>query len=139
MAVIDPGKSKLPAPDKVRYLLVSDQATPEEFDRHGDLFLTAGRFDDAMFFYEKSKSKDRLDQVKTKAMESGDAFLLQWVAKIDRARVMQTDWERLGDAALAKGKLEFARQAFEKAGAGEKLDALKRATSRHVDAGPPAP
>lgn len=108
-------KIKLPSPEKVRLLTASKNLTPEDANRHGDLFFDAGLYAQAMQFYERSKSIDRLQKVKDTAIAGGDAFLLFWVTRIAPDMVSEEEWARAGEKALEAGKVVFARDCFDKA------------------------
>jgi tetratricopeptide (TPR) repeat protein len=105
----------LPSPEKVRLLTASKTLTPDEANRHGDLFFEAGLYAQAMQFYERSKSLDRLQKVKDTAIASGDAFLLFWISRLAPDVVSEEEWARTGEKALEIGKIIFARDCFEKA------------------------
>jgi predicted negative regulator of RcsB-dependent stress response len=108
--------AELPHPDAVRVLLTDPKVPPGDLDRYGDAFLDAGRASVATMFYERSKNADRAKKIADRAVKDGDAFLMEWVARIAPAEATPESWERVGDAALQQGKLTFAKVAFEKAG-----------------------
>ena len=105
-----------PDPEKVRVLLTDPRQTAADHDRHGDLFLKEGRPNIAMMFYERSGSKDRIQQVLTQAVDAGDTFLVEWVFKVRPELVDASYWSRTGEAALRAKKFAFARDAFQRAG-----------------------
>lgn len=108
--------NELPHPDRVRALLTDKRLPAAELDRTGDLYWDAGRPNVAVMFYERSKTRDRLERVRDWARKEGDEFLLSAVAKVDAAFVKAEDWVACGEAALARRKFGFARDAFRKGG-----------------------
>ncbi|MBI2930464.1 MAG: hypothetical protein HYY16_02335 [Planctomycetes bacterium] len=106
----------LPHPDRVRVLLTDSRLPAQEIARIGDRFLEAGLPNVAVMFYERAKSADGLKQVKNLALKEGDEFLLTAVAKSDASLVEPSDWRACAEAALARGRFAFARDAFRKAG-----------------------
>lgn len=119
-------KINLPSPEKVRILTASKTLTPEEANRHGDLFFQAGLYAQAMQFYERSKGLDRLQKVKESAMSSGDAFLLFWITRIAPDIVSEDEWGRAGEKALEAGKVVFARDCFEKANQADRMNEARQ-------------
>lgn len=108
-------KSNLPSPEKVRILTASKTLTPDEANRYGDQFFQAGLYAQAMQFYERSKTLDRLQKVKETGIATGDAFLLFGVIRIAPDIVSEDEWARAGEKALEAGKVVFAHDCFEKA------------------------
>ncbi len=106
----------LPHPDQVRVLLTDAKVTPADLDRYGDAFVAAGRPSTAVMFYERGKTPDRVRKILELAQKEGDAFLMDWVARVAPELATPEAWERVGDAALKAERFNFAKQAFEKAG-----------------------
>jgi len=102
---------------------------PQElaFNEYGDLFATAGKFAQALMFYERSKDPSRLEKIKKEAVRAGDAFLLHGIARLAPALVDELEWREAGDRAMAEGKFLFARDCFEKAGDAEKAESARGA------------
>lgn len=108
-------RTLLPSPEKVRILTASKDLKPEDADRYGDLFFEAGLTAQAMMFYERAKSPDRLARVKAHAVAGGDAFILTWLHRLSPELIFEPEWEQAGERALADGKVLFARDCFERA------------------------
>ena len=132
---------ELPAEERVRELTADPKLTADEANRYGDLFVKAGKYPIAMMFFERSKDRSRLTQVKKDAIRMGDAFLLHGITRLASDLVEPSEWREAGDAAHREGKLLFARDCYEKAG-----DAAKAASVREewlkifpVAPTPPAP
>ncbi len=78
-------------------------------------FLELGWREDALAFFKKGGMAEELEKLKAYCLETGDAFLLGRLG-----HQAPEDWRRLGERALALGKLHFARRAFEIAGDDDK-------------------
>src|SRR5262245_15937472 len=116
---------ELPAEERVRELTADPKLTPEEANRYGDLFVTAGKYPIAMMFFERSKDRTRLAQIKKDAIRMGDAFLLHGITRLVPDLVEPGEWKEAGEVALKEGKILFARECFDKAGDTEKAGAAK--------------
>ena len=118
-------EADLPAEERVRELTADPKLTPDEANRYGDLFVKAGKYPTAMMFYERSKDRTRLTQVKKDAIRMGDAFLLHGITRLAPDLVEPSEWREAGDAAHREGKLLFARDCYEKAGDTTKAAAIR--------------
>jgi len=118
-------ENELPAEERVRELTADPKLTADDANRYGDLFVKAGKYPIAMMFFERSKDRGRLSQVKKDAIRMGDAFLLHGITRLAPDLVEAAEWREAGDAAHREGKLLFARDCYEKAG-----DATKAASVR---------
>ncbi len=112
---------ELPHPDKVRALLTDSKYGAADLVKHGDAFLAGGRASIAVMFFEKAKSKDGLAKIREYALKEGDEFLLTAVSR--NQEVVPHDWQVCAEAAMAKGRFSFARDAFKKAGDEERSKA----------------
>src|SRR5262245_5683235 len=117
----------LPAEERVRELTADPKLTPEEANRYGDLFVSAGKYPIAMMFFERSKDRTRLAQIKKDAIRMGDAFLLHGITRLVPDLVEPAEWKEAGELALKEGKVLFARECFDKAGDTEKAAAARAA------------
>src|SRR5262245_15380270 len=117
---------ELPAEERVRELTADPKLTPEEANRYGDLFVRAGKYPIAMMFFERSKDRERLLQVKRDALKMGDAFLLHAITRLIPDLVEPGEWKDAGEVALREGKIPIALDCFEKAGETEKAAAAKQ-------------
>jgi len=129
---------ELPAEERVRELTADPKLSPEEANRYGDLFVKAGKYPIAMMFFERSKDRGRLAQVKKDAIRMGDAFLLHGITRLVPDLVEAGEWREAGDAAHREGKLMFARDCYEKAGEASKA-ALVREELLKIFPSPAAP
>ena len=96
---------------KKRQLLNDKVLSPDLCREYGQQFLELGWREDALAFFQKGGITEELEKLKAYCLETGDAFLLGRLGP-----QAPEDWRRLGERALALGKLHFARRAFEVAG-----------------------
>jgi tetratricopeptide (TPR) repeat protein len=104
-----------------RDLLNSDKVDPSKLADLGKLYLQEDRLSDAIDFFEKANYREGLDQLRKRCVEEGDFFLYQRLAKSMELPSEPDDLIRLADAALSRGKLYFARSAYQQANQKEKL------------------
>jgi hypothetical protein len=96
--------------------LLNDKVLDSDLCReYGHRFLELGWREDALEFFQKGNMTEELAKLKAYCLETGDAFLLGRLGQH-----APEDWRRLGERALARGKLYFARRAFEIAGDDDK-------------------
>ena len=130
-----PRKPKLPDPLAKRDLLYAeDKAKGVDHVAIADAYVDGDRLVEAVQFYERAGAHDRLQKLKSRAIESGDSALLLVIAaalKGHGGEVGESDWSALAKTALAGGKFAAAAEAFVHAGrpddaekAREKLDDL---------------
>jgi tetratricopeptide (TPR) repeat protein len=116
---------ELPSEERVRELTADPDLTAEEAGRHGDQFAQAGKYAVALMFYERSKDRARLEALKKKAVEMGDAFLLMGITRLAADLVKAEEWREAGDRARKAGKLLFAKDCYEQAGDPESAQAAR--------------
>ena len=116
----------LPPEDQVRVLTAKPDLTSEEANRYGDLFLEAGKFSQALMFYERFPDNERLAGVKREAVRMGDAFLLHAVLKLVPDLVDEEEWRQAGEHALRDGKVIFAQECFTKAGDEDRAEEVRK-------------
>ena len=130
---------ELPPEERVRELTADPKLSAEDANRYGDLFVRAGKYPIAMMFFERSKDRGRLEQVKKDAIRMGDAFLLHGVTRLAPDLVEPGEWREAGNAAHREGKLMFARDCFEKAGDTERAAVVREEWLRIFPAAPIPP
>lgn len=130
---------ELPPEERVRELTADPKLSAEEANRYGDLFVRAGKYPIAMMFFERSKDRTRLSQVKADAIRMGDAFLLHGITRLAPDLVEPGEWREAGDIAHREGKLLFARDCYEKAGESAKAAAVREEWLKIFPAPPPPP
>jgi hypothetical protein len=87
----------------------------------GERYLDEDRLSDAIDFFEKAEHFEGLPQLKEQCVAKGDYFLYQRSAKILEESPSSEEWILLGDNALHRGKLLFARSAYQQADIPEKV------------------
>jgi len=119
-------RTKLLSCLKKRDLLNSDNAIPSKLVDLGKLYLQEDRLSDAIDFFEKAKYREGLEELRKRCLEEGDYFLYQRFLRVMEVSPGSEDWVRLGDAALNRGKLYFARSAYQQANHKEKLEQVEQ-------------
>ncbi len=94
-----------------RRTMVEADLAPERALAIAEAYLDEGRDLEAVAFLEKAGARERLLDLQRRAIESGDAFLLQEVARALGAEPDRAAWEALLRAAEATGKDLYAREA----------------------------
>lgn len=95
----------------------------------GTHYLEGGRICDAIDFFEKARHREGLDSLLERCVNDGDFFLYRKVAIALGVSPGSDEWTKLGDRALALGKVLFARSAYREAGVPEKLTQVERLLS----------
>jgi tetratricopeptide (TPR) repeat protein len=111
---------------KKRDLLNNDKADTSELISIGKQYSLEGRFSDAIDFFEKAEHIEELDQLKERCIEEGDFFLFNRLISILADSPSPDEWSRLGEKALALGKLHFARSAYTQANLPEKVAQIEK-------------
>jgi hypothetical protein len=111
---------------KKRDLLSSDKAEKSEQIKFGERYLQEDRLSDTIDFFEKVQHVEGLIQLKEKCVAEGDYFLFLRLTKILADSPAAEEWIRLGDNALALGKLLFARSAYREVDSHEKVAQVEK-------------
>jgi hypothetical protein len=127
----------LPHPDRVRVLLTDKRIPTSELAKTGERYFEAGFPNIAAMFFERAQSKDGLARLKRLALDDGDEFILTAVARADASMVQEADWRTCAAAALARGRLAFARDAFRKAGDEERAAEAQNRLNQELAAASP--
>ena len=98
-----------------RRTLVEADLAPERALAIAEAYLDEGREVEAVAFLEKAGARDRLLELQRRAIEAGDAFLLQQVALALGAEPDRVAWDALARAAEAAGKELYAQEARRRA------------------------
>jgi hypothetical protein len=110
---------------KKRDLLHNPNASAEEIARHGRDYLEEARLVDALDFFEKAGNEEGLRRIKELSLEQGDPFLLQQTGKILKEKIDDKDWRKVGEKALAEGRLLSALTAFKALSDEEKIQEIQ--------------
>ncbi|HOI72803.1 MAG TPA: hypothetical protein PLO63_01535 [Syntrophales bacterium] len=128
-------RQDLPDYKEKQRILHLDRTAPAALSALGDRYLAAGRIADAVECFGRGNDAGKLRAIMARAEEEGDVqFFLQAVKALGR-EATQEEWSRLGEQALRRGRLTFARHAFEKSGNTEGLRQVHDAGKAPVDGG----
>jgi hypothetical protein len=101
------------------------ELSPELCREYGEKFLALGYWEDALEFFKRGNYEPGLEELKTLALETGDAFLMTRLG-----RHSPEVWRQVAEQALKLGKIHFARRAFEQAGDTERAEELAGPSKR---------
>ncbi len=111
-------KSKIPNPLERRHLVERELPTPQAL-AIADAYLAENRATEAPDVLRLAGADERLAELRSEAVSSGDAFLLRAVARAMEAPPKREEWRRLAEAAAAAGKERYAEEARRQAERGE--------------------
>ena len=110
--------AKIPNPLERRHLIERDLSAAQALGI-AEAYLAEGRAIEAVDFLEKAEAADRLSELRSEAIESGDAFLLRAVASAADQPPQRDEWRRLADSAARQGRDRYAEEATRQAERGE--------------------
>jgi len=99
-----------PDPLKRRHLIEAD-LSPTEAAALAEAYLAEDRFVDALIFLEKADDRAKLAELRDRAIELGDVFLMQSVESALGETSSAEAWKRLAESAEAAGKERYAVEA----------------------------
>ena len=103
-------KGKIPNPLERRHLV--ERELPEaQALAIAEAYLAEGRSNEAVDFLRLAGAGERLAELRSEAVSSGNAFLLRAVAIAMDAMPERDEWRRLAEAAEAAGKQRYAEEA----------------------------
>jgi hypothetical protein len=97
-----------------------------------DRYLAAGRI--ATRRVLRRRTTGQVSAILARPKKRGRQFFLQAIKALGR-EATQEEWNRLGEQALRRGRLTFARHAFEKSGNTEGIRQVHEAGKAPVDGG----
>jgi len=103
-------RNSIPDPLKRRHLVEGD-LDPARALALAEAYLAEHRTAEAIAFLEKAEARDRLAELRDRAVEEGDLFLLRATASALGEPVPAETWLRLAEAAVAAGKALYAQEA----------------------------
>jgi len=112
------GKSKRPGPIERRHLVERELGEAQAL-RYAEAYLAEEREIDALAFLVKAGATERIEALRDRAIESGDAFLLRAVAAATGAPPKRNEWSALAESAARAGKERYAAEASRQAERGE--------------------
>lgn len=107
-------KSRIPDSLSRRHLLERDLASSQALEI-AEAYLEEDRIPESVSFLRKAGAEDRLEELATRAVETGDVFLLTEVSRARRQEPEPEVWERLAESARRHGKQLYAEAALRQA------------------------
>ncbi len=128
------GKKSIKLPDyrEKQRLLYGDKVQPELVRKTAKNLLAAGALNDAAEFFHRVEDSKALEAIAEQALEEGDLFLFDKVYRQLGRQPTPELYDRLGQRALATGKLQFAAQAFTKAGNDAMVKQVQQTEETHT-------
>jgi hypothetical protein len=107
-------------PDSLaRRLLIEKEMDASASLAIAEAYLEDGRVSESLDFLVKADAQERIDQLFEEAIEAGDAFAVQVIARTTDREPDANCWERVARAAEAAGKERYAATALRQIGRGE--------------------
>jgi hypothetical protein len=103
-------KSTIPNPLDRRHLIEKDLSDAQALEI-AEAYRAAGRSVEAVDFFAKAHARDRLAELRSRAIETGDVFLLRAVARAMEEPPARAEWSATAEAADAAGKDRYAAEA----------------------------
>lgn len=111
-------RSRIPGPLERRHLV--ERELPEsQALAIAEAYLADERCFEAVDFLALAGAEERLAELRTRAIEGGDVFLLRTVANAQQQAPVREDWRRLAAAADERGLERYAAEARRYAERGE--------------------
>jgi hypothetical protein len=102
--------SRTPNPLERRHL-VERELAPAPAQKLADAYLAEDRVLDALDFLVRAGDEQRLRELRRRAIESGDVFLLRALTRLTQAPAQREEWLELAAAAERAGKQRYAVEA----------------------------
>jgi len=109
-------RRELPSFRDKRRVLFSERTPSERMRQTGQAFMEAGRYDDALEFFQRCGADDLTRQVAERAMGAGDTALYMRAKKILKEDISDGEWTRLAVRAEEVGAYSLAYLAHLRAG-----------------------
>jgi tetratricopeptide (TPR) repeat protein len=109
-------KPQLPGFYEKRKVLFAESPSPEKLLRAGRQFMEAGRYDDALEFFQRAGAHDLARQVAAVAMQAGNTPLLMRAKKVLGEGITEQEWLQVAANAEKAGLPSCACLAYSKAG-----------------------
>ena len=96
-------KSRIPNALDRRLLIEKDLSDAQAL-KVAEAYLEEGRAIEAIDFLAKASARDRLAELRSEAVASGDVFLLRSAARAMGEGPTQAEWSRIAETARAGGR-----------------------------------
>ena len=103
-------KSTIPNPLDRRHLIEKSLSDAQAL-QIAEAYRAAGRDVEAVDFFAKAHAREQLAELRSRAVETGDVFLLRAAARAMEEPPARAEWEAIADAAAAAGKDRYAVEA----------------------------
>ena len=103
-------KSTIPNPLDRRHLIEKSLSDAQAL-QIAEAYRAAGRNVEAVDFLAKAGARDQLAELRSRAIETGDVFLLRAVARAMEEPPARAEWSATAEAADAAGKDRYAAEA----------------------------
>jgi hypothetical protein len=103
-------KSPIPNPLDRRHLIEKNLSAAQALEI-AEAYLAADRSVEAVDFLKKAGARDQLAQLRSRAIETGDVFLLRGVARAMEEPPARPEWSAIAEAASAAGRKRDAAAA----------------------------
>ena len=110
---------------KKRNLLHNPNISSDELAQYGWEYLKQDRPVDALDFFEKAQNLEGIRRIREWSLEQGDPFLLQQTGKLLKEPAPEDSWRKIGEKALAAGRLQQALMAFKALADEEKIQEIQ--------------
>ena len=113
-------KSTIPNPLERRHMIEKDLSDAQALAT-AEAYLADDRPVEAVDFLAKAHARERLAELRSRAIETGDVFLLRAVARAMDEPPARAEWSATAEAAGAAGRdrdATEARRQLDRAGAG---------------------
>ncbi|MFW6188908.1 MAG: hypothetical protein ACOC7T_00610 [Planctomycetota bacterium] len=110
---------------KKRKILFGQKTGPEKLRETGKRYMDAGRYYDALDFFERAEADDLARQVAETAAEAGDVPLYMRAKKVLGDEISEEQWLDLAQRAEQADMLSGAKVAYRKAGREQEVERLE--------------
>jgi hypothetical protein len=118
-------KPDLPGFYQKRKILFGAKTAPAKMRETGKLFMDAGRYDDALEFFERCSADDLARQIAAMAMKAGDTALYMRAKKVLKEQISDQEWAAVAANAEKAGAHTMAYVAHLRAGHEEEAARLR--------------
>jgi hypothetical protein len=102
--------NRIPDPLERRHL-VERELAPAQAQKLADAYLAEDRVVDAIDFLVRAGDEQKLRELRRRAIESGDVFLLRALERQTGAPAQREEWLEMAAAAERAGKVRYAAEA----------------------------
>ena len=103
-------KSAIPNPLERRHLIEKNLGEAQAL-AIAEAYLAADRTVEAVDFLAKAQARERLAELRCRAIEAGDVFLLRVIARAMKEPPARAEWGAIANTAAAAGKDRYAAEA----------------------------